>query len=87
MKKRPSRSLSESNADDYALLYRSASLSDEAGSGSNSVMGSALLITEGGSETGCDTENEGGDRQCKKTVRFNDVVAQQTFRYCLQIVC
>lgn len=77
MKKRPLRSLSESNADDYAF-YQSTSLSDE--SGPSSLMGSALCIGEAGSETGCDTENEGGDRQRKKSVRFNDVVSQQTFR-------
>lgn len=79
LKKRPSRSLSESNVDDY-FLYRSASLSDDPESGANSVMGSVSCIAEGESETGCETENDGGDRHSKKTVRFNDVVAQQTFR-------
>ncbi|KAJ1530986.1 hypothetical protein ONE63_005821 [Megalurothrips usitatus] len=77
LKKRPVRSLSESNVDDYPY-YQLASLSDE--SGPNSVMGSVSCIGEGGSETGCETENESGDRQSKKTVRFNDVVAQQVFR-------
>ncbi|XP_026276217.1 protein kintoun [Frankliniella occidentalis] len=78
LKKRPLRSLSESNADDY-VHYQSSSFSDE--SGPNSAMGSVNCIAEEGSETGCETENEGGyRRQRKKSVRFNDVVAQQTFR-------
>ncbi|KAK3930946.1 Protein kintoun [Frankliniella fusca] len=78
LKKRPVRSLSESNADDY-VLYQSSSFSDE--SGPNSAVGSVNCIAEIGSETGCETENEGAEgRQRKKSVRFNDVVAQQTFR-------